>query len=124
MFNPFKSKLDKLLPLPLNIAELDQYVNDLCEAFDLPKTDDTYENICTMMLHAPPSVCKAPMRFFGESVKKSIVNQAAYTKLEEFRNKRSQKDREQKQKSEMQAAIPNQAATVNTQGIANGQRQS
>lgn len=122
MFNPFKSKLDKLLPLPLSVPELDAYVAELVKEFDLPNTDDTYENVATMLLHAPPSVCKAPMRFFGESVKKSIVNQAAYTKLEEFRAKRAQKERNEKQKAEIKAiAQANEAATLPVEGAANGQ---
>lgn len=117
MFNPFKSKVDQLLPLPLSVPELDAYVEELCTEFDLPRTDDTYENVATMLMHAPPSVCKAPMRFFGESVKKSIVNQAAYAKLEEFRNKRAQKAANEKQKSELQAK---QAAPV-TEGTASNE---
>lgn len=119
MFNLFKFKVDRLLPLPLSVAELDAYVAQLCKDFDLPNTDDTYENVCTMLMHAPPSVCKAPMRFFGESVKKSIVNQAAYAKLEEFRNKRTAKT-----KAAAQVQAVNQAATVGVEGTANGPGQA
>lgn len=82
--------VDELKVLPLTVAALDLYVADLCKAFELPNNDDTYESVATMIMHVPPSACRVPMRFFGESVLKSIANKAAHEKLQEFRDKRTQ----------------------------------
>lgn len=87
--NLFKRKVDKLSLLPQSVEELDTFVAEICKEFSLPATDDTYDNIATMIMHIPPSAAKVPMRFFGESVQKSIANKAAYEKLAEFRAKRS-----------------------------------
>lgn len=107
--NLFKRKVDKLQLLPQTTEALDTYVAEICQEFSLPTTDDTYDAIATMIMHIPPTAAKVPMRYFGESVQKSIANKAAYTKLAEFRNKRAAAESAAKQVE----TTPSQVASTN-----------
>lgn len=86
--NLFKRKVDQLNVLPTTSEGLDMFVAEIIKEFSLPNTDDTYDNIATMIMHVPPSACRVPMRYFGESVLKSLANKVAFDKLAEFRDKR------------------------------------
>ncbi len=86
--NLLKRKVDKLNVLPTTPEGLDSFVADIIKEFGLPNNDDTYDNIATMIMHVPPSACRVPMRYFGESVLKSMANKVAFDKLAEFRDKR------------------------------------
>jgi hypothetical protein len=90
----FKNKLDIPELLPTNVPDLDLFVASIIESFSLPNTDDTYDMIATMIMHMPQTACRAPKRYFGESVLKGMANQAAYKKLAEFRHKREEEARE------------------------------
>lgn len=83
-----EEKKEEAVMLPLTSQELDEFVAEISKTYDLPESDDTYESICTLIMHMPQHCCKAPLSFFGESVLKSMANKAAYVKLEEFRDKR------------------------------------
>lgn len=115
IFSKKQLKVDELTLLPQSVAELDTYVSEICKEFNLPETDDTYDSIATMIMHVPPSAAKVPMRFFGESVQKSIANKAAYTKLREFSAKREAAAEAAKQVE----TAPVEAVSTNEQPIQN-----
>lgn len=91
--------------LPQTVAELDVFVATIATEFSLPNTDDTYEAIATLIMHMPPSVCTAPKSYFANSVRKSIANLAAYTKLREFSDKRKQAESVQAEQSQREPFI-------------------
>lgn len=76
--------------LPQTVEDLTKFVNSIAEEYALPDSDDTYEAVATLIMHMPPNNCFAPRSFFGDSIRKSIANRAAYTKLEEFARKRKE----------------------------------
>lgn len=78
----------EIVALPVTAEALDAFVLDIVNLFGLPNTDDTYESICTLIIHMPQSTCRAPKSFFGDSVLKSMTNAAAFAKLQEFSRKR------------------------------------
>ena len=77
-----KSEIPQLLPQ--TVADLDIFVLEIAEEFNLPNTDDTYESIATAIMHVNPNISKAPKAFFAAQVQKSIANKAAFEKLREF----------------------------------------
>lgn len=81
---------NEVVALPVTEEQLNSFVKDLVNLFGLPDTDDTYETICTMIMHMPQTACRAPRSFFGDSVLKSMTNQIVFTKLREFSAKRKQ----------------------------------
>lgn len=106
------SNTEVLTPLPQSVAELDVFVAEITKEFGLPDSDDTYESIATLIMHMPPSSASAPKSFFGESVRKSIANLAAWTKLQEFARKR-------KESSLKQEATQNELASDGPESVQN-----
>jgi hypothetical protein len=80
--------------LPTTVEALDLFVADITEKYGLPQGDDTYELIATMIMHINPNVCRATRQFFADAVLKSLANKAAYVRLQEFSDKRKQKQEE------------------------------
>jgi hypothetical protein len=81
---------EKQVDLPTNPEELDIFMDTIIKTYGLPDNMDTRDSICTLIMHAPQSVSKAPLSHFAQSVKKSMANRAAYDKLAEYRDKRKQ----------------------------------
>ena len=79
--------------LPRTVPALDMWVESICNDFELENNDDTYEMIATTIMHMPMTRAVANKGHFGACVIKSLANQAAYKKLEEFRNKRAEADK-------------------------------
>ena len=101
MFGFKESKTqEEQVQFPTTQEGLDAFVAKIVTKYNLPNTDDTYDNIATMIMHVPASCCKAPLSYFGESVLKSMANKVAFDKLKEFRDKRD--------KAMKQAAAPAQ----------------
>lgn len=82
--------------LPTDLSALDAFVESITQEFKLPAGDDTYDAIATMILHLPQTRAYALRSYFGNGVLKSLANQAAYTRLQEFRKKREEKEQEAK----------------------------
>lgn len=74
--------------LPTTPEQLDEFMALIISKFGLPDTDDTRDSICTLIMHMPQSISRAPLSYFANSVKKSMANKAAYDKLAEYRDKR------------------------------------
>ena len=97
-----KEPLEPLIDLPTSVDDLNDFVSDIINSDPrIPNTEDTYDNIATMLMHLNQNVAKAPLSYFVNGVLKSLANKAAFTKLAEFRDNRAKKVEEEKTKAEL-----------------------
>lgn len=75
----FKTKL------PTHVEELDQYVKDLFEIYELPDDPSYRQAVYSLIMHVPPTEDKASMSHFAKAIRKAMANQVAYLKIEELR---------------------------------------
>ena len=89
-------------PLPVTDEGLESFMQRIISFYNLPDDNDTRDSICTLIMHMPQSVHEAPLKFFGNSVHKTLANRAAYDKLEQYRAERKKKAQEQQTANESQ----------------------
>jgi hypothetical protein len=111
-------KLSKLfqeahVELPRTEDEFEAFTEKIIYGFGLPDTDDTEESIATLIMHMPQSAASAPLSYFANSVKKSMANAIAYSKLQEFSKRRKEKQ-EAKQVETAQESTKDEQSVSNT----------
>lgn len=95
--------------LPTNESALDAFVAQVTREYELPEGMDTYDMIATMILHLPTTKAFQTKSYFGHGVLKSMANQVAFKKLEEFRKIREAKEQESKELEATKATTEAQA---------------
>lgn len=100
--------------LPTDVPALDAFVASIVDEFKLPEGDDTYDSIATMILHLPQTKAYMPRSYFGNGVLKALANRAAYTKLQEFAQKR--KEAEEKEKAKL-TLVPQESIPASEQPL-------
>ncbi len=76
-----------------NTEDLDALVNELVTGdWAFERTDDTYEAVSTVILHAPPDMGSIDVDYVGNRVAKMLANKIAYDKIQELKEKRKQED--------------------------------
>lgn len=94
--------LDSPVKLPTTVEALDEFMDSLITEFQLPNHDDTRDAIATMVLHLPHTQAFAKRSYFGHGVYKAMANQAAYKRLEAYREKREQLKKEVESKAKLE----------------------
>lgn len=100
--------------LPQDEAALDQFVESIATEFNVPTGDDTYDAIATMILHLPQTSAFVPRSYFGNSVRKSLANKAAYNRLRQLAEKRKAEE----EKAEL-SLVPKEPDAANEQPLQN-----
>jgi len=71
--------------LPLGMQDFDQFVESIISIYGFPD-DDTYRGaIATMIMHLDPLVTYKRKSWFAASIRKSMANQIAYAKLQQYK---------------------------------------
>jgi hypothetical protein len=79
-----------LIPSPLprkGRSEMDAWVNDIIETYDLPDNDSHRQALLSMILNLAPTVVLKSKFFFAASVMKAATNQIAYDIIMEIRDR-------------------------------------
>lgn len=109
-------KMEEQVDLPVTAEELETFMTGIIKDFNLPDSNDTRDSICTLIMHMPPSVSKAPLSYFASSVNKSRANAAAYGKLQEYAKLRKEVAEAEKAKL---AALPASIADASQGALTN-----
>ncbi len=72
----------------LKSQHLDALVSALYQTFGFDTSDDTYEAVATVILHAPPDMGQFTLDYVGNRVAKMMANKVAYEKIQELKAKR------------------------------------
>lgn len=74
--------------LPLGMQDFDDFVESIIVLYNFPD-DNTYRGaIATMIMHLDPLVTRKPKAWFAASIRKSMSNQIAYAKLQQYKNEK------------------------------------
>ena len=98
--------------LPQTTDELDDFVDLLVEKFGLSPTEDTYEDICTIIMQMPAGRAWVPLSYVANFSRKLHAQRAAYKKIEEFNGKRKAARAEAEAKAKQEADSKKEAPPV------------
>ena len=132
MFSWFKKKSIKSLltekrPLPIGMAEFDEWSDRIISGTCLPATSQSQKfALAEMIMHLPPTDDCMDDLFFIKKLRKGAVNQIAYAKMESIRDaeKKRLKEIEDAKKATL-SVVPNQSAeaTAQSTSVADGPKQ-
>ena len=98
--------------LPISEEELQEFIAGLIVQFGLPDHDDTYDAVCTMIMHLPHTMAEVQPSYFAHGVFKAMANRAAFEKLQALKKKR---EAEELQKEQVKAGLQLVGEAVNEQ---------
>ncbi len=87
-FKKFVTRLKHLFPsvLPLNMDEMNVFIEDIITANSLPNDKSYHHAISGAIMHLGPVTSHKSKRWFAKSVRKAIANQVAYQKIKSLQD--------------------------------------
>lgn len=77
--------------LPTGLPEFDAFANSIIEIYGLPNFDSYRQLIATLIMHLPPMTHSKSKRYFYAAIKKSMSNETAYAKIQEYKESSKKK---------------------------------
>lgn len=71
--------------LPIGMTAFDTFAEDILKRYNLPDKNDYRNAIATMILHMGPQKNFQSPRYFAKAILKSMANQIAYEKIQQFK---------------------------------------
>lgn len=90
--------------LPTGMTEFEDFVQSILVAYKLPDLPSYKNAVATMIMHLSPQQSYAPKAYFAKGIRKSMANQIAYSKIQEYKKLEEEREKAEEKAVEQKAS--------------------